>query len=94
MIFSAVKTNYTVFSSFMGKLIFKTFRHFRMKRTAQLGRLVNAYAQRVGIEPDYYRFLFDGHRIGNEQTPEMLEMEDDAAIEVYRDQEGGGSFCH
>jgi hypothetical protein len=24
----------------------------------------------------------------------MLEMEDDAAIEVYRDQEGGGSFCH
>lgn len=35
------------------------------------------------------RFLFDGRRINDTDTPKTLEMEDDDAIEVYQEQAGG-----
>lgn len=35
------------------------------------------------------RFLFDGRRINDADTPKQLEMEDDDVIEVYQEQSGG-----
>ncbi len=37
------------------------------------------------------RFLFDGKRINDDDTPKALEMENDDVIEVYQEQTGGGS---
>lgn len=35
------------------------------------------------------RFLFDGRRINDTDTPKQLEMENDDVIEVYQEQSGG-----
>ena len=35
------------------------------------------------------RFLFDGRRINDDETPKALEMEQDDVIEVYQEQTGG-----
>ncbi len=35
---------------------------------------------------DCYRFLFDGKRINDDETPKLLEMEDNDTIDVYQEQ--------
>jgi small ubiquitin-related modifier len=32
------------------------------------------------------RFLFDGKRINDDETPKLLEMEDNDTIDVYQEQ--------
>jgi len=64
--------------------------HFRVKMTTQLGKLKRSYADRVGVSVASLRFLFDGRRINDEETPKQLEMENDDVIEVYQEQTGGG----
>ena len=38
-----------------------------------------------------FRFLFDGRRINDDETPKALEMEQDDVIEVYQEQTGGSN---
>jgi small ubiquitin-related modifier len=38
------------------------------------------------------RFLFDGRRIEDGDTPKSLEMEEDDVIEVFQEQLGGWRF--
>jgi len=64
--------------------------HFRVKMTTQLGKLKRSYAERVGVAVGSLRFLFDGRRISDDETPKQLEMENDDVIEVYQEQTGGG----
>merc|ERR1712029_258298 len=63
--------------------------HFRVKQTTQMGKLKKSYAERVGVPIASLRFLFDGKRINDEETPKQLEMEPDDVIEVYQEQTGG-----
>ncbi|VDN21625.1 unnamed protein product [Gongylonema pulchrum] len=48
-----------------------------------------SYAERVGVAVGSLRFLFDGRRINDDDTPKTLEMEEDDVIEVYQEQVGG-----
>lgn len=59
------------------------------EKTTQLKKLKQAYCDRQGVPLNSLRFLFDGQRINDEQTPKDLEMEDDDVIEVYQEQTGG-----
>jgi hypothetical protein len=34
----------------------------------------------------FIRFLFDGKRINDDETPKLLEMEDNDTIDVYQEQ--------
>lgn len=63
--------------------------HFRVKMTTQMGKLKKSYSERVGVPVASLRFLFDGRRINDEETPKALEMENDDVIEVYQEQTGG-----
>ncbi len=63
--------------------------HFRVKMSTRLGKLKNSYSERVGVPVSSLRFLFDGKRINDEETPEDLEMEQDNVIEVHQEQTGG-----
>ena len=63
--------------------------HFRVKMTAQMGKLKKSYSERVGAPIASLRFLFDGKRINDDETPKSLEMEQDDVIEVYQEQTGG-----
>ena len=63
--------------------------HFRVKMSTNMGKLKKSYAERVGVPVSSLRFLFDGRRINDEETPKALEMEQDDVIEVYQEQTGG-----
>ena len=63
--------------------------HFRVKMSTNMGKLKKSYAERVGVQVSTLRFLFDGRRINDEETPKALEMEQDDVIEVYQEQTGG-----
>ena len=63
--------------------------HFRVKFGTTMGKLKKSYADRTGVQVGTLRFLFDGRRIQDEDTPKSLEMEEDDVIEVYQEQLGG-----
>lgn len=42
-----------------------------------------------GVPMNTLRFLFEGQRISDNQTPKELGMEDEDVIEVYQEQTGG-----
>merc|ERR1712200_254081 len=65
--------------------------HFRVKQTTLMGKLKKSYSERVGAPIASLRFLFDGKRINDDETPKSLEMEQDDVIEVYQEQTGGGA---
>lgn len=63
--------------------------HFRVKMTTQMGKLKKSYSERVAVSVNSLRFLFDGKRINDDETPKQLEMVNDDVIEVYQEQTGG-----
>ncbi|MCI4375840.1 hypothetical protein PGIGA_G00114380 [Pangasianodon gigas] len=63
--------------------------HFKVKMTTHLKKLKESYSQRQGVPMNSLRFLFEGQRIADNQTPKELGMEDEDVIEVYQEQTGG-----
>lgn len=63
--------------------------HFRVKFGTSMAKLKKAYAERTGVAVTSLRFLFDGRRVNDDDTPKSLEMEEDDVIEVYQEQLGG-----
>ena len=45
-------------------------------------KLMGAYCDRQGVSMESIRFLYNGQRMQNEQTPEMLDMEDNDIIDA------------
>ncbi|VVC37222.1 Ubiquitin-related domain,Rad60/SUMO-like domain,Ubiquitin domain [Cinara cedri] len=63
--------------------------HFRVKAGTALGRLKRSYSNRLGFQQDELRFVFDGHRIHDDDTPKSLNMLNDDVIEIYQERTGG-----
>ncbi|KAI0275606.1 ubiquitin-related domain-containing protein [Russula aff. rugulosa BPL654] len=53
---------------------------FKIKRTTKLSKLQGAYANKVGKDVGSIRFLYDGARINDEDTPQSLDMEDNGNV--------------
>ena len=49
-------------------------------------KVFDTYAQRKGIQASSLRFLLDGEKIGAEQTPKMLELDDQDQIDCMLEQ--------
>ncbi|XYA01316.1 SUMO protein smt3 [Meyerozyma guilliermondii] len=62
---------------------------FKIKRTTPMRRLMEAFCKRQGKSMDTIRFLIDGARVGPDNTPDSLELEDGDVIEAHREQVGG-----
>lgn len=62
---------------------------FKIKRTTQLKKLMDAYCTRQGLSSAQCRFIFDGERIKDDDTPDNLEMENGDEIDVMVEQTGG-----
>lgn len=45
---------------------------FKIKRTTQLKKLMDAFCERQGKQPNTVRFLFDGTRVRPEDSPESV----------------------
>ncbi|PIL34696.1 hypothetical protein GSI_03476 [Ganoderma sinense ZZ0214-1] len=64
---------------------------FKIKRNTKLSKLQGAYANKVGKDVSSIRFLYDGSRIGDDDTPASLDMEDNDTIDVMVEQVGGSA---
>ncbi|KAI9481320.1 MAG: ubiquitin-related domain-containing protein [Benjaminiella poitrasii] len=62
---------------------------FKIKRTTQLRKLMDAYCERQGKQPGSVRFLYDGTRVLPNNTPHELDMDDGDCIDVMVEQIGG-----
>ncbi|KAL7480314.1 hypothetical protein ACHAW6_006011, partial [Cyclotella cf. meneghiniana] len=62
---------------------------FKVKKTTKMSKIFNAYATRKGLDPSSIRFLLDGDNIDPNQTPKMLELEDQDQIDCVLEQVGG-----
>jgi small ubiquitin-related modifier len=62
---------------------------FRVKRNTPMKKIFEAYAQRMGVRQETLKFSFDGERMKDEDTPKMLEMNDNDQIDVFIHQVGG-----
>jgi small ubiquitin-related modifier len=65
------------------------YTYFKLKWKTRLQKLMEAYCERQSLQLDQMRFLFDGNRVRDDQTPEDLEMEDDDVIDAMRAMIGG-----
>ncbi|KAL5234116.1 hypothetical protein ACI65C_001526 [Semiaphis heraclei] len=63
--------------------------HFRVKAATALVRLKRSYCSKLGFQVDELRFVFDGHRITDDDTPKSLGMINDDVIEIYQERTGG-----
>lgn len=61
---------------------------FLMKRSTALKKLMNAYCERQSVDYDSIMFMFNGQRLGGDQTPGELEMEDDDEIHAMPHDDG------
>jgi len=64
--------------------------HFRVKSATALGRLKRSYCSKLGFQVEELRFVFDGHRISDDDTPKSLGMINEDVIEIYQERTGGG----
>jgi small ubiquitin-related modifier len=62
---------------------------FKVKKTTKMSKVFSAYAQRKGVSSQSMRFLLDGERIGVDETPKSLELEDQDQIDCVLEQHGG-----
>ncbi|KAF7845751.1 hypothetical protein BT93_L0797 [Corymbia citriodora subsp. variegata] len=62
---------------------------FKIKRSTQLKKLMDAFCERQGKTPSSVRFLFDGQRVNPTDTPDTLDMQDGDTLEVHQEQIGG-----
>ncbi|PWA91692.1 hypothetical protein CTI12_AA088830 [Artemisia annua] len=61
---------------------------FRIKRSTQLKKLMNAYCDRQSVKLYSIVFLYEGRRLLGEQTPHELEMEEGDEIDAMLRQTG------
>ncbi|KAI0795869.1 ubiquitin-like protein [Abortiporus biennis] len=64
---------------------------FKIKRNTKLSKLQGAYANKVGKDVGSIRFLYDGNRVNDTDTPASLDMEDNDTIDVMVEQVGGSA---
>ncbi|MCJ1407664.1 hypothetical protein MMC19_001735 [Ptychographa xylographoides] len=62
---------------------------FKIKRTTALKKLMDAFCDRQGKAPNTVRFLFDGARVQQTDSPDSLDMQDGDTLEVHQEQIGG-----
>ncbi|PBP24508.1 Ubiquitin-like protein [Diplocarpon rosae] len=65
---------------------------FKIRRTTQLKKLMDAFCDRQGKTPTSVRFLFDGSRVQPTDSPETLDMADGDTLEVHQEQIGGAAI--
>ena len=65
---------------------------FKVRPSTNMGKVFMAFAQRKGVQLSSLRFLLDGERITNEDTPKTLELEDNDQIDCLLEQYGGSGL--
>ncbi|XP_022167340.1 small ubiquitin-related modifier-like [Myzus persicae] len=65
--------------------------HFRLKPDVAFARMKTTYCKKLGhSNKDELRFVYDGIRIADNDTPKSLDMMDGDVVEIYQERTGGG----
>ncbi|KAJ3071227.1 Small ubiquitin- modifier 1 [Podochytrium sp. JEL0797] len=62
---------------------------FKIKKTTSMGKVLEAYAQKLGINKTTIRFKFDGEEVNAAETPGSLGMDDGDSLDAFIMQLGG-----
>ena len=62
---------------------------FRVRKNRSLSMPLRMYSQRLGFPLVTFRFVYDGVRVTERDTPDSLGMSEGDVIEVYKNQLGG-----
>lgn len=65
---------------------------FQVKPATKLGTIMHAYCQRLKLNIDSVRFLFDGNRMNEALLVSQAGLEMDDIIDVQEAMEGGGGL--
>ncbi|KAF7935187.1 uncharacterized protein EAE97_008094 [Botrytis byssoidea] len=66
---------------------------FKIKRAKPMLKIMEAYCQHKEIgDSQSVRFLYDGTRVKKEDTADSLEMDVEARLDVFLEQQGGGHY--
>merc|ERR1719453_2098170 len=67
---------------------------FKVKKETKMSKIFTAYAQRKGVDLTALKFILDGQRVTEQDTPKMLEMEEGDQIDAVMEQLGGADgYC-
>lgn len=66
--------------------------YFKLKRSTVFVKLKEYYSKHVGIPAESLKFLVDGNRIHDMDSPAKLNLKDDVQIDVYFVQTGGADI--
>lgn len=56
---------------------------FKIKRTTQLRKVIDAFCKRTGKDTKALRFLYDGERVSEQDTPDSVGL-DEGSIQETR----------
>ncbi|GHP09788.1 hypothetical protein PPROV_000852300 [Pycnococcus provasolii] len=65
---------------------------FKVKPSTKMGKVFAAYASKKSVEQRSVKFLFDGNRIKEDDTPESLGLENDDEVDAMLEMVGGHFF--
>lgn len=68
---------------------FHTQVFFKINKNTTMKKLMDAYCKKQGVMPNSFRFLFNGERLKDDDTPLTLQMENDDIIDAMLQQIGG-----
>mmetsp|Transcript_1160 Transcript_1160/g.1793 ORF Transcript_1160/g.1793 Transcript_1160/m.1793 type:complete len:94 (+) Transcript_1160:98-379(+) len=63
--------------------------YFKVKKSTKMSKVFEAFAQRKGVQKNQIRFLLDGERINDDETPQSLELAENDQIDCLLEQQGG-----
>ncbi|GAA6036341.1 hypothetical protein JCM8097_001675 [Rhodosporidiobolus ruineniae] len=67
----------------------------KVKKTTKLSKMMSAYCDRAGKQPNEVRFMYDGNRLQGHQLVEDLELDEDeteVVIDVAQEAVRSASF--
>ncbi|KAK9456908.1 ubiquitin-related domain-containing protein [Dipodascopsis uninucleata] len=64
---------------------------FRIRKSTHLKKLMDTFCERQGKARSSLRFLYDGERVQETDTPDVLGMQDGDTLEVHQEQIGGSA---
>ena len=62
---------------------------FKIKKGTKMSKVFDAFAKRKGVQASSLRFLMDGDRVKEDDTPLSLELEDQDMLDCMLEQTGG-----
>lgn len=62
---------------------------FKIKKGTKMSKVFSAFAKRKGVQASSLRFLMDGDRVKEDDTPLSLELEDQDMLDCVLEQVGG-----